>query len=74
MAIKGRVIATRIKGNQLLVYFSKDPASTVNAVFDLSPDACAKARAEGLTIAASAEEALQGAQAVITGRQGPCAP
>ena len=34
--------------------------------FDLSPDACAKARAEGLTIAGSAEEALQGAQAVIT--------
>ena len=37
VAVKGRVIATRIKGNQLLVIFSKDPASTANAVFDLDP-------------------------------------
>jgi serine/threonine protein kinase len=35
VAVKGRVAATRIKGNQLLVIFSKDQASTVNAVFDL---------------------------------------
>jgi hypothetical protein len=37
VAVKGRVIATRIKGDQLLVIFSKDQASTVNAVFDMSP-------------------------------------
>ncbi len=34
--------------------------------FDLSQDALAKARAEGLTIASSAEDAVQGAEAVVT--------
>ncbi len=37
VAVKGRIAATRIKGNQLLVIFSKDSVSTVNAVFDLAP-------------------------------------
>ena len=34
--------------------------------FDLSQDALAKARAEGLAIATSAEDAVQGAEAVVT--------
>ena len=37
VAVKGRVVATRIKGDQLLVIFSKDQASTANAVFDIGP-------------------------------------
>jgi 3-hydroxyisobutyrate dehydrogenase-like beta-hydroxyacid dehydrogenase len=38
---------------------------TVKA-FDLSKDACAKVAAEGLAIAASAEDAVQGAEAVVS--------
>ena len=34
--------------------------------FDLSQDACAKIKAEGLQVAASAQDAVQGAEAVIT--------
>ena len=38
---------------------------TVKA-FDLSKDACAKVAAEGVSIAASAEDAVQGAEAVVS--------